>query len=373
MNANEAFPLVDVSGSPFERGLAHGRQVPERVARSLALYRSQLDKRGVSHERQRALAARMVPVIEAFDATYLEEMRGIAQGAGLTIEDIVLINCRTEMMYGHNEIGEARKALDDGCTGLIVMPPASATGRLMHAHNWDWRAECADTGIVLRMRRDDGPDLLVFTEAGTLGRHGINSAGLSLSGNFLTSDRDYVGASQADTPLALIRRRMLDSASMADAMKALWSTRRYASNNLMLADAKGEAVDLECAPDEIFWLTPEDDVLVHANHWMCPVARTKLRDLGLAKSPDSIYRQRRVTQALLDARRTHGKIDWNVIKAALADDFGAPVGVLRVPRKVSFDSIAATVSTTLMDAAEGVLWIARKPYESREFVEYRLR
>ncbi|WP_087723161.1 C45 family autoproteolytic acyltransferase/hydolase [Pandoraea sp. PE-S2T-3] len=373
MHANEAFPLVDVSGTPFERGLAHGRQVPERVARSLALYRTQLDRRGVSSERQQALARRMVPTIEAFDATYLEEMRGIAEGANVTLEDVVIINCRTEMMYGHDEIGEARKALDDGCTGLIVMPQASTNGRLLHAHNWDWRAECADTGIVLRMRRDDGPDLLVFTEAGTLGRHGINSAGLSLSGNFLTSDRDYVNASEANTPLSLIRRRMLDSTSLADAMKALWNTRRYASNNLMLADARGEAVNLECAPDEIFWLTPTDDLLVHANHWLCPVARTKLRDLGLAKSPDSIYRQRRVTAGLNIGRERFGKIDWTVIKGVLADDFGSPVGVLRVPRKVSFDSIAATVCTTLMDAADGVLWIARKPYESREFVEYRLR
>ena len=64
----------------------------------------------------------------------------------------------------------------DGCTGLIVMPERSASGRLLHAHNWDWREECVDTGIVLKIRAEDGNDVLTFCEAGALARHGFNLA-----------------------------------------------------------------------------------------------------------------------------------------------------------------------------------------------------
>jgi isopenicillin-N N-acyltransferase like protein len=370
MSASQAFPLVEVDGDPFERGAAHGRAVPERVLRSVTLYRQQLERRGVGVARQRELAAAMAPAVAAFEPAYLEEMRGIAAGAQVELEDIILINCRTEMMFGHNEIARARGALDDGCTGFIVLPPASATGRLMHGHNWDWREECVDTGIVLRMRRSDGPDLLTFTEAGSLARHGFNSAGVSLSGNFLTSNRDY--QRPADVPLVLVRRKMLEAGSIAAAMKVVWNTRRFCSNNLLLGHAGGEAVDLECAPDEIFWLTPENHILVHANHWMCPVARTKLEDLGLKSGPDTLYRQRRVTAALLAAQEGGGKIDWQIAKAILADDFGKPDSVLRWPKAASHDSISATVATTLMDPEGRTMWIARKPYENREFVEYRL-
>jgi isopenicillin-N N-acyltransferase-like protein len=370
MSDLQRFPLVEVSGSPFDRGVAHGKAVPERVQRSLALYRTQLDRRGVPVERQRSLAAGMAPVIAAFDPAYLEEMRGIALGAGVSLEDIIIINCRTEMMFGHNEISEARKALDDGCTALIVLPCASATGRLMHGHNWDWREECVDTGIVLRMERTDGPNLLTFTEAGSLARHGFNSAGISLTGNFLTSDRDYRRA--GDTPLALVRRKMLEAPNFAAAMRVPFNTKRFCSNNLMLAHADGEAVDLECAPDEVFWLTPENNFIVHANHWLALAAQVKLEDRGLLTNPDSIFRQRRVTAALQAAIRETGKVDWDTVKRILADDFSKPAGVLRWPRVVSHDSIAATVATTLMDPADKVMWIARKPYEGRDFVEYRL-
>jgi isopenicillin-N N-acyltransferase-like protein len=368
MSSAEAFPLVEIAGSPYERGLQHGRAVPGRVHASVALYRDQLDKRGVDTATIGQLARNVVPKIRQFDETYYEEMLGIAAGAELAIEDIVLVNCRTEMMYGHAALASAREALDDGCTGLVVLPDAARGGRLMHAHNWDWREACIDTGIVLKVdKRGDGPDMLMFTEAGTLGRHGFNSAGLSLSGNFLTSDRDYKG--DADVPLGLLRRKMLECDTMTQAMHKLFDTRRYCSNNLMLAHADGEAVNLECAPDEIFWLTPEDGILVHANHWVSEAARAKLVDLGLKTTPDSIYRQRRVGAALAAAR---GDIDWDVVKAALADDFGKPEAVLAWPSPASFNSVYCTVATTLMDPGAGVMWVARKPYESRNFVEYRL-
>jgi isopenicillin-N N-acyltransferase-like protein len=370
MSTTQSFPLVEVDGDPFQRGRAHGAAVPERVARSVALYRQQLERRGVPAPRQRELASEMAPVIAGFEPAYLEEMRGIAAGAKLTLEDIILINCRTEMMFGHSEISKTRDALDDGCTGFIVLPHASASGRLIHAHNWDWREECIDTGIVLCMRRNDGPDLLTFTEAGSLARHGFNSAGVSLSGNFLTSDRDY--QRPADVPLVLVRRKMLEASTIAAAMKAVWNTQRFCSNNLLLGQAGGEAVDLECAPDEIFWLQPENNILVHANHWLCPVARAKLKDYGLKSSPDSLYRQRRVTGALAAAMENGGKIDWQTVKKILADDYGKPDSVLRWPKPASHDSISATVATTLMDPEGRTMWIARKPYETREFVEYRL-
>jgi isopenicillin-N N-acyltransferase-like protein len=378
----ESFPEVDVCGSPYQRGQQHGLAVPERIVRSARLYRQQLARQEVSAERLSALALGMRPAIERFDPDYLDEMQGIAHGAGVPLEDVILINCRTEMMFGHGELSAVCKALDDGCTNLVVLPENAESGRLMHAHNWDWREECLDTGIVLRIRRGGNerePDVLMFTEAGSLARHGFNGAGVSLTGNFLNSDRDY--RQLADVPLVLVRRKMLEAPNMNAAMSILWRTRRFCSNNLMLAqagvggdgNAVGDAVNLECAPDEIFWLTPQHGFLVHANHWLCPVARSKLRELGLAVNPDSLYRQRRVEAAMRHAiGHGSGKISWATIKNVLADDFLSAGGVLRKPEAGGADARCATVATTLIDAASRTMWIARKPYQSCAFVEYRL-
>ncbi len=42
----------------------------------------------------------MVPIVDKFDPAYVEEMRGIAEGAGCAFAGIMLMNARTEMVCG---------------------------------------------------------------------------------------------------------------------------------------------------------------------------------------------------------------------------------------------------------------------------------
>ena len=117
-------------------------------------------------------------------------MQGIAKGASLSLSEIIMINARTEIM----QLAERWIFVDqnmDGCTGAIIMPKLSANNEIIHGQNWDWKQECIDNGIVLRILRDNGPDVLTFTEAGALARSGLNSSGISITANYLKCDRDY--------------------------------------------------------------------------------------------------------------------------------------------------------------------------------------
>src|SRR5688572_3824827 len=117
-------------------------------------------------------------------------MRGIAEGANEPLAAAVLMNARTESV-GAARPQQERKHMPDGCTAALALPEVTAHGVLLDGQNWDWRAECAETGIVLRIRRDDGPDILTFTEAGGLARSGLSSAGIGLTANALECERDY--------------------------------------------------------------------------------------------------------------------------------------------------------------------------------------
>jgi hypothetical protein len=112
--------------------------------------------------------------VTGFDPEYMEEMRGIAEGARVPLEGVVTVNCRTEMMFGFKEAAHVHEKMEDGCTGVVALPSVTASGRLLHAHNWDWRQEAADSSIVLRVRSENGPDILTLVEAGGLARHGFN-------------------------------------------------------------------------------------------------------------------------------------------------------------------------------------------------------
>jgi isopenicillin-N N-acyltransferase-like protein len=361
------FPCIELSGGPFARGVQYGKACPQIIARSIEIYGQQLLDMGYDWSGIKRLVHQFIPNIEAFEPQYLEEMRGIAEGSGHDFEAIVLINARTEIIHLGRRSMQDKPELD-GCTGAIILPGATANNEVLHGQNWDWRMECAETGVVLHIRREDGPDLLTFTEAGGLARAGMNSIGTAITGNNLESDRDYQALG---VPLPLIRRKALEANHFALSMKAVAVTPKSGSNNMMLSHASGFGINYECAPDEVFPLYEVNDLIVHANHWRSPVAQVKLKNTGIGGAPESFYRDIRVEQCL---KPFHGNLTLEHLKNAFFDDFGKPFAVCRPPRPSSGgeDNLSATVAMILMRPASGFMEIASLPAINRTFGQYRL-
>ena len=370
-------PLVEVEGPPEVRGRAYGLAAGDRIARGVLGYRAQLTAQGFDDAALGRAVATLVPSIEAFEPSFVPEMRAIALGAQQSFEHIVLLNARTELL----QLAEQRRAAavptgvppvkddPDGCTGVVVLPEATASGRLIHAQNWDWKAECAETAVVLKVHAHDddpGGDLLTFTEAGALGRCGLNANGIAITANYLECDRD---GRHAGVPLALIRRKVLMQRHLALALRAVYATAKSASNNMLVSHAQGMVIDFECAPDETFQVHAEAGLLVHANHWLSPVALAKLRDTGIASTPDSLYRGQRVRQLLAPHG---GRLGTAAVKAALFDRFGGDWAVCRPTRLSLSNNLSATVAMIVMQPALGEMQVAMLPAQNTAFTTYRL-
>jgi isopenicillin-N N-acyltransferase like protein len=370
MDTIEPFPLIEVHGDPRERGRQHGSQAADRVRASAEQYLDVLNRRKVGPAELKKLVDEFLPVIDRFDPSHVEEMRGIAEGAKIPLEHIVVINARRELL------AYAQRKQDglapDGCTAAAVLPEAASEGILMHGQNWDWREECARTSIVLRIQRN-GNSILALAEAGQLARCGFNESGIAITGNHLDSDRDY---RSTGVPLPMIRRKALENEHYALAIRTVYGTEKCGSNNMLLSHKDGEAIDIECAPDESFLLHPEDGIIVHANHWESVAALSKLSDGGVVRNsglrmmPDSAYRAERVRRQL-KARR--GKVSYEDFRDAFLDNFGSPYSVCRPPRPALDGSTSATVATILMRPAEGVMDIAVLPAIDARFTRYSLK
>ncbi len=241
------------------------------------------------------------------------------------------------------------------------------SGRLIHAQNWDWKLECAETAVVLRIVNEEAPDILTFTEAGVLARFGFNTAGITVTGNYLECERDY---RQVGVPLALIRRKVLEQRHLAPALSVVYATPKSASNNIMVSQSRGWAIDFECVPDETFQIVPEDGMIVHANHFQSTVALTKLRDTGIANMPDSLYRDIRVRNLLTPHV---GRVTPDIVKSALFDDFETPFSVCRPARKSNLSNHqSATIAMIVMEPELGVMEVAKLPASNSAFKAYRL-
>ncbi len=108
---------------------------------------------------------------------------------------------------------------------------------------------------------------------------------------------------------------------------------------------------------------------MHANHWIAESARAKVKDTGLAETPDSIYRDKRVRDQLSPKR---GTLTLEDFRQAFFDDWGTPYSVCRPPRLNSRGVSTATTAMILMRPAEGHLEACPMPALNRQFTTYTL-
>lgn len=339
-------PLVVSEGDAYARGHHLGSSVAERVERTVGAYMMLFEQQaGLDRARVLAEAQRFIPAIEDFAPELLEEMRGIAAGAGRDLREIVAANARTELLYGVPAHPE--------CTAVAVAPPASASGHVYVAQNWDWYAALAGTTVLWVLRRDDGPDVLTFAEAGLVGKIGVNSAGLGMAVNLLTSDADHPGPA---APMHVILRHVLnETRSVAEAIALLAATPRCTSCNHLLADRSGALADVEATPAGQGVLRSPDGVLTHTNH--CADAALTTRDRLARESPETLARGARA--ATLAAGRS---IDESDLHALLRDHATAPGSIcLHVQPDLPPGEQQESVASLIIDLTAGTLDIADGP------------
>src|SRR5262245_13474507 len=95
-----SYPTVRVTGNARERGRSYGAQTGARVAASIRGYeRAFRFYAGWGWHRVREEALRFEAPIGAAYPSYVEEMRGLAEGADVSFADVIAINVRTEIMF----------------------------------------------------------------------------------------------------------------------------------------------------------------------------------------------------------------------------------------------------------------------------------
>ena len=361
--------VVTVKGTPPERGEAYGRQAGDLIERALDTYRSYFAARGFSWADALGTASEFVPHIGGYDPDLLTEIEAIARGADRSLPEIVLLNSRTELLFWQSQKAHgdlAKVAGQHECTGALALPEATRTGNVLHSQNWDWIPEAAAHTMALRVLDYDGPNALHFVEAGQLARHGMNETGVAVSAMGLHSDRDY---GRLGVPSPVIRRKMIQAASYGDTIREVFAGEPSFSHFIMVSHAAGDGIGFESIPGDTFWLRPEDDLLVHANHIRSPNALARVRDVNLVRCPDSLHREARVLRVL---RRDHGAITRHEIAEALADREFAPGSVLRSPAVRPSGLTSETIYSLIMDAGRGAAWLRMKPYQEGRFQEFSI-
>lgn len=359
------FRMIRSEGNPHDVGLNHGRLLGDLIDQSLHYYRNRLARLGLPWQQVLAHAGQGEAAIGGFDPRIAEELRGIAQGAEVELRAIYALNIRTPLA----RIAQPEAALAETheCTTGAVCGGLTQNGHHYLLQNWDQKADLQAVTVVFEQHIADEPALLYVAEAGRLIQHGLNAHGVGVCGNQLTAK---VAARMENAGLgALARRRALRQTTLEAAVQAIHDTPRAISQNHLLGDRSGRAIDLEVTPDKIYEVSPTAGILSHANHFEHDDAGRDFEDLGRSLHPHSLHRSRRLGEVLAPYT---GKIGLTELKLALSDHYGDPDGICRHPDGTQ-DELGHTLASTIMDLTEASLTTAPGPACIGTYTRYGFR
>jgi hypothetical protein len=126
---------------------------------------------------------------QRYDAGVWEELHGIAEGAGLSDEMVLILNGLTDIRDACKVaagIAWSKQAPEEGgCTSWLAAPEATTDEHALAGQTWDMAAAAMEFIVVVRRTPERGPATISMTTAGCLSLVGINSAGLAIGNNNL--------------------------------------------------------------------------------------------------------------------------------------------------------------------------------------------
>lgn len=357
-----SLPLIRVHGTPLEQGIQHGSELREQIHHNLNVYFDRF-LREVELSREDVLwrAQRYADKLYNHKSAYWETMRGIAQGAQVSTDEIVTLNIRYEVLYYEFGVNE----MVDGCTSFAIDPQVSQPGHVFIGQNWDWIPNIK--GALIHISEPGTPTHLAFTEAGIAGgKIGLNDAGVGLAINGLTSMGD--DWQRFHSPFHARCYDILRSPDFERATRVITDEPRSCSSNFLIAQPPDKIINIEAAPDNLNYLSCEQGAVVHANHFVDPDG-TGIVEPDTDFRPNSWERHRQLERLM---RRDH-PFDLEDIKHRLRDHDGYPNSVCRHPDLSDEDyDRYSTVTSIIMDLNAKVLYATSGPPCEQDYEAYPL-
>ncbi len=241
----DGYRVLHVAGSPYEMGYQQGVLLRDEVH---ALVRYLFDVKAIEFNEDlvfepiagikiRGDARKIIDLITRIQKKHVperfyDEMRGLADGAGLPLEEIVHANFIPELFH---------------CSGFALTGKATSDGILYHGrvldYGTDWRLQ--EHAVLVVARPDGGIPFVNVTYAGFVGSvTGMNARQVAIG------EMGGDGAGLWDgTPMAFLVRMVLEEADDLDEAIAVFRDRkRTCEYFFVISDGKsGTAVGMEAS------------------------------------------------------------------------------------------------------------------------------
>ncbi|MEM8885536.1 MAG: C45 family peptidase [Planctomycetota bacterium] len=290
----DGLPVARLKGTPFEMGRQHGRLFRDQIHFLVREYYEGFSVKLIGARAMEEWAARCEPFLP--DA-YRQELRGLAEGAGLSYETVLRVQCSVDRM---------QMAM---CSTLVAGKEATKEGEILFGRNLDFpgRNILQRATIVLVFEAPDAPAVAAVTWPGLIGvlsgmnEHGVCGATMAI----------HPGKpARPGVPYMLMYRDALLAARKAgDVGDHIAKTKRTVPNNFTVVDAAGVSEVLEFDADRIARRPADRGAVCSTNFFVSELLRDTKWKVGT----------RRYETLETFLREKHGRIDVEGVRQALRD------------------------------------------------------
>lgn len=252
--------IIELKGTPYERGQIHGRSLKPEIRELVKRWKTDLEKNfsvpAASYIQKLLKATDFQPAIERWTPGLLDEVRGIADGAGIDFPT----------MYAFQLIDETWVMSDDltlsKCTTIAARRRGDSPALI--AQTLDIPAFYHGYQTVLRIEGGaDEPGALIFTIPGVLAANGLNDRSVAVCVNAVTQ----LAYSAKGLPVDFVVRGILRQKTYQDAVRFLKEIQPAAAQNYVIGGPK-EAAGFERSANRMVEFVPFEgaEFTYHTNH-----------------------------------------------------------------------------------------------------------
>jgi sugar phosphate isomerase/epimerase len=252
--------VIELKGTPYQRGLTHGRSLKLEIQELVQRWRADLEKTysvpAATYINTLLKASDFKPAIERWTPGLLDEVRGIADGAGVDFETMYAFQLVDEIWVMSDDLDFSK------CTSIAARRRGDSPALV--SQNMDIPSFYHGFQTVLRIQGStEEPGALVFTIPGVVAINGLNDRSIAVCVNAVTQ----LAYSPKGLPVAFTLRGILRQKTYEEAVRFLREIQPAAPQNYIIGGPE-KAVDFERSAGKMVEFKPFEgaEFTYHTNH-----------------------------------------------------------------------------------------------------------
>lgn len=243
----EQISVLHLEGTPYELGFQHGKALKKEIEINVKALLDNHILNHLGHPRIKTFHESLPSLLKFVPEDYLDEMQGLAEGAEIPFEKILLLNLFPEMFH---------------CVAMTVSDRASKEGNLYHVRVLDYSLgiNLQNSAVILMVKPEGKIPFLNVSFPGFIGSvTGMNLEKIAIGEIGGKGYGEYEGM-----PMPFLIRSILENGSNLQEIKnTLESTLRTCEYYYVISDGKSrESIGVYATGNQIRYIYPGTDYAI---------------------------------------------------------------------------------------------------------------